>query len=210
MRKFGMMLTLMALLVLAAGCGQKPETTVPTGQGNNQAVTKEGSGAATTPQANPSDQDSKNASSTDKNNAGDQKQSQDTTKLKIQSFYTDDQMMELKPVTREIEVPKGHSKYEEAFKALQTADKGMISLWEKAVLNSISYSDSDKQVTIDIKLPNEARLGAGGESLAIDALKKAMFQFDEVKQIELTVDGAKLESLMGHVDLDHPMTRKDK
>ena len=34
-----------------------------------------------------------------------------------------------------------------------------------------------------------------------------MFQFEEVQQIELTVDGQQVESLMGHVDLEHPMNR---
>lgn len=60
---------------------------------------------------------------------------------------------------------------------------------------------------MDVHMPDEARLGAGGEQFALDALTKTMFQFDEVKSVELLVDGAKVESLMGHVDLEHPLTR---
>jgi hypothetical protein len=43
---------------------------------------------------------------------------------------------------------------------------------------------------------------------AIDALQKTFFQFDEVQSLELLVDGNQIESLMGHVELEHPMTRK--
>ena len=65
----------------------------------------------------------------------------------------------------------------------------------------------DGLVTVDINLPNEARLGSGGESLAIDALKATLFQFQEVNEIELLVDGAKVDTLMGHVELEYPMKR---
>ncbi|GJM74873.1 hypothetical protein HMSSN036_70890 [Paenibacillus macerans] len=74
-------------------------------------------------------------------------------------------------------------------------------------LNSAAFSEANGELALDIELPDEARLGAGGEALAIDALKKTMFQFDEVKQIEVTVGGEKVESLMGHADLEHPITR---
>jgi hypothetical protein len=42
----------------------------------------------------------------------------------------------------------------------------------------------------------------------MQAIPKTLFQFQEVKTIELLVDGKKLDSLMGHVDLPHPIPRQ--
>ncbi|MMZ65800.1 Sporulation and spore germination [compost metagenome] len=81
----------------------------------------------------------------------------------------------------------------------------MISLWDKITLNSVRVSNG--KITLDVTIPDEARLGAGGESLAIDALKQTFFQFDEVKELELTIDGEQQESMMGHVELEHPFKK---
>lgn len=126
-------------------------------------------------------------------------------RLDIQVYLTDNELMELFPLPRQIVYRDEAMKYEEAFKALQTSEEAYISLWNKVILNSAEFSNG--QVNIDITLPDEARLGAGGESFAIDSLKQTMFQFEEVKQIELTVDGQQLDTLMGHVDLDHPIKK---
>lgn len=205
MRKIGYILALIALLSLAAGCGNKP-TASPGGTGNPANIAEDGSGIGQTPDAD-SSQGAGSGGNSGQNGSGDTEQTPDSNKLAVKVFFTDDNLMDLQQVSREIEVSAEHSKYEGAFKALQTADNGLIALWEKVVPNSIAFSDANGQLAIDISLPDEARLGAGGESLAIEALKQTMFQFDEVKQIELTVDGEQVESLMGHVDLEHPMTR---
>ncbi|MNP43609.1 Sporulation and spore germination [compost metagenome] len=113
--------------------------------------------------------------------------------------------MDLQAVEREISFVDESQKYEKAFAALQTPEEGKISLWHKVVFNSATFSNG--LLTLDITLPDEARLGAGGESLAIDALKQTMFQFDEVQQLELTVDGQQVDSLMGHVELEHPFNK---
>lgn len=198
-RKVTVLLALVAILGVAAGCGSKPtaappekeyqgDTALSNGaqQSDTQMQEVQGAGEAGDPQADAQ--------------AG-------AEKLTIQVYFTDDEMMELKQTRREIEVTAVHSKYERAFEALQSADNGLFSLWEKVVLNTVKFEPESGLLTIDIHLPDEARLGAGGESMAIEALKNTMFQFDEVKQIELTVDGKQVESLMGHVDLEHPMSR---
>lgn len=181
MRRLGYILTLIALLGLAAGCGDKPASSPEDG-----AVQGAGGGG---------------------NGSEEVRHTPESSNQTIKVYFTDDDVMDLQEKTREIEVSAEHSKYEGAFKALQTADSGLASLWQNVVLNSVSFSEANGQLAIDISLPDEARLGAGGESLAIEALKKTMFQFDEVKQIELTLDGEQVESLMGHVDLEHPMSR---
>lgn len=81
-----------------------------------------------------------------------------------------------------------------------------VSLWKAIPINSVKLENG--LVTIDIHLPDEARLGAPGESLVIETMKQTLFQFDFVQSIELLVDGAAVETLMGHVELEHPYTKE--
>lgn len=187
------------LVIVIAGCGQKPQA-APKGsnESTNQVIQNP---VAASPDAGSNGNPIVDASDdTNKGNAAD-----DEIKQSIKVYFTDDNIMDLQAIDREISYVDESHKYEKAFAALQTPEEGTISLWQKVVLKSAAFSNG--QVTLDITLPDEARLGAGGESLAIDALKQTMFQFDEVKQLELTVDGQQVDTLMGHVELEHPYNK---
>jgi spore germination protein GerM len=128
-------------------------------------------------------------------------------KEKITVYFTDPQAMELKESQQEITFKDDLQKYKSAFKALQNSgNPELISLWDKIELLSLDFKEG--AITIDINMPDEARLGSGGEMFALEALQNTLFQFDEVKSIELLVNGAEVESLMGHVELEHPMMKK--
>ncbi|MUG85519.1 hypothetical protein GNP92_04040 [Paenibacillus timonensis] len=202
MRKIAILLAMVAMLGVAAGCGNKPVASPPDNGNEVDAAMSNGAQGTELPEVQQS------GSGTDETSAANADAPEaEVEKLTIQVYYTDDNLMDLKPKSREIEFTADRSKYESAFEALQKADDGLLSLWEKVVLNTVKFDETSGQLNLDISLPDEARLGAGGESLALEALKNTMFQFDEVKQIELTLDGAQVESLMGHVDLEHPMSR---
>ncbi|OZB94925.1 GerMN domain-containing protein [Paenibacillus sp. XY044] len=218
-------------LVALAGCGQKP-TAAPDQQqetASDQQVTGSGgdtaageTGSEGTDNAASSDNGQDQGTGQDQSSSGSQGQGQDSTgqdqstssqstdssqkNLNIDVYYTDPQELDLHKAHKEISYSSDEEKYKKAFDALQSSDKSdLIPLWGKVELKSMNMKDG--QLTMDIHLPDEARLGAGGEQFALDALDNTMFQFDELKSIELLVDGAKVESLMGHVDLEHPMTR---
>jgi copper chaperone len=44
--------------------------------------------------------------------------------------------------------------------------------------------------------------------LSLDAIQKTLFQFPEVDAIEILSGGKQTDSLMGHVELSHPIKRK--
>lgn len=189
---------LAAVMLIGAGCGQKPgaapdntpgqETPAPddqTGQSNNG--TSNGSGGSTT-------------------GSGGEVTTPEAKTESIKAYYTDPDMMELVEGTAEISYKEDQEKYEAAYQALQKSGNAeMIPLWDKIGLNSLKFENG--ALTLDVTVPDEANLGAGGESFAVDAIKKTFFQFDEVKSLQILVDGQQTESLMGHVDLENPMTR---
>ncbi|WP_458123038.1 GerMN domain-containing protein [Paenibacillus sp. Z3-2] len=135
--------------------------------------------------------------------------SEGNEKKTITVFYTDEEELELHKASAEISYASEDAKYKAAFESLQQSkDDKLVPLWAKEIeLKSVQFKDG--ALTLDIHMPDTARLGAGGESYALDALKQTFFQFDEVKSLDLLVDGQQSESLMGHVDLEHPMTRSE-
>ncbi|MEC0237517.1 GerMN domain-containing protein [Paenibacillus kribbensis] len=207
---------LLALFAIAgAGCASKQtaapaaptqETQTPAAPNStpgqttpdSSAQSADNNGASQTP-ASPSTEPTKTKTETGK--SGDHQTQQITV------YYTDTQETGLKEEKKEITYPSELEKYQKAFEALQkSGNSALVPLWsDKISVHKIQLDNG--ALTLDISLPDEARLGAGGEELAIDALKKTMFQFKEIKTLDLLVDGQALESLMGHVDLEHPMSR---
>lgn len=189
---------LAAVMLIGAGCGQKPGaapndtpeqiTPAPDNQtGQDHSGASNGSGGSST-------------------GSGSEVTTPEAKTESIKAYYTDPDLMELVEGTAEISYKEDQEKYEAAYQALQKSDKAdMVPLWEKIGLNSLKFENG--ALTLDVTVPDEANLGAGGESFAIDAIKKTFFQFDEVKSLQILVDGQQTESLMGHVDLENPMTR---
>ncbi|MFD0716971.1 GerMN domain-containing protein [Paenibacillus sp. GCM10027626] len=84
----------------------------------------------------------------------------------------------------------------------------LVSLWNKIELNSMKFNEG--VLAIDVRIPDEARFGSGAELLALDALKETMFQFVEINNLELLIDGKTLECFMGHSELEHPISRNNQ
>ncbi|UHA73021.1 GerMN domain-containing protein [Paenibacillus sp. 481] len=126
----------------------------------------------------------------------------------IQVYVTDDQLMELKSYNKTISFTNEEEKYKAAAEALKQTDQAdTIALWENVQFKSIVMKDGT--LTLDVHIPQQANLGSGGEQLALDAMTKTIFQFDEVQAIDILIDGKATESLMGHVTLDHPIKRSN-
>ncbi|QWU18468.1 GerMN domain-containing protein [Paenibacillus sophorae] len=215
-KKMGIIGIASALLLVLAGCGDKPSA-APANEGGiaSPAIV---SGAEGNVEASQQPMDSAVPDITEQPTAGNESPSaepspsvapaEDKQSQTIDVYYTDSQMMDLKPAKADIAYKNDTEKYTEAFKALQKSDNtDLISLWGKMELKSLKFENG--QIVMDIHKPAEAQLGAGGESFALSALTKTLFQFQEVQSIELLVDGEQVESLMGHADLLHPMTREN-
>jgi hypothetical protein len=111
-------------------------------------------------------------------------------------------------VTKEVtlESSSAASPYLEALNALtKSPDDQSVALFAGFTFQSAELKENT--LNIDLTLPVEPQLGAPGEELLLDSLKKTIFQFEEVQAIEVLVNGQKVESLLGHVDLPHPIVK---
>ncbi|WP_342478447.1 GerMN domain-containing protein [Paenibacillus sp. FSL H7-0350] len=200
------------LLLVISGCGDKPTAAPADASGQDSTSVSsgaEGNNAGNdTPTATPAATSTPEPTATVTPAATEAPAVPEKQSLKIKTYYTDLQQNDLIPAEVSISFKDAKEKYTEAFKTLQKSDKAdQIPLWSKIELKSLEFSNG--QIVMDIHKPDEAQLGAGGESLAIGALSQMFFQFDEVKNIDVLVDGEQVESLMGHVDLVHPITREN-
>jgi Sporulation and spore germination. len=124
----------------------------------------------------------------------------------VEIYYADTELEKL--IAKEIDVKfdSAEDLIKQALTALQEdGPDGTVSLWKPIPIKSVKLEDN--AVTIDIELPDTARLGAPGEQMLLDSLGQTLFQFDFVQSYDLLVDGQALESLMGHFDLEHPAVR---
>lgn len=221
MRKKWWMVALLAVsLTTLAACGNNPTASPPNSDSEQQT------GSETDPQTDdtqgetvPSDNQTPPEESNTPGNggtssgganggSGEQAEDVETKEASIQVYYTDPELLEMKSATQTISYKTDWSKYEAAFKALQKSDsEELVPLWSEEIAINKLEVDGGK-ITLDLKIPATANLGSSGESFAIDALKQTFFQFEEVESLELLVDGQQKESLMGHVELEHPMTRE--
>ncbi|UFJ40927.1 GerMN domain-containing protein [Brevibacillus humidisoli] len=126
----------------------------------------------------------------------------------LQVYYSDANLEQLEAEQREISYQPDQSgdKYVQALSLLgMPTEQGHEPLWENFDYHTVSFSDGT--LTIDASGENQYNLGATGEALAMEALKRTMFQFSEVEQIVILVDGKPADSLMGHADISQPLTR---
>lgn len=127
--------------------------------------------------------------------------------LKLKVYYGDSEMEKLLEQEATVTVKQDSDKYAAVLKALTaTADSKQIALLKGFQIKSAVLKDG--QLNVDVSMAPEAHLGSGGEQLVLEAIQKTLFQFNEVTAIELLLDGKQVESLMGHMELPHPIKRK--
>ncbi|WP_342436632.1 GerMN domain-containing protein [Paenibacillus sp. FSL L8-0436] len=126
----------------------------------------------------------------------------------IKTYYVNEDVTELIQMKTTVHYDKETDKYLAALNALKKSPKeGLYSLCPNTTF--LSAQLESRQLTIDLHLPEVDRLGTSGEGLLLEALSKALFQFNEVDTFEVLVDGGEVDSLMGHYDLSSPFVRQE-
>ncbi|ALS22625.1 MULTISPECIES: GerMN domain-containing protein [Paenibacillus] len=177
--------------LLLSGCGQSKPPAQNPGAAAPPATTEQGSQQGTNepPQT-----------------ATPQPNQEQNKELKVKAYYTDANFEKLVEKEVTISFKQDQDKYKAALEKLETSpDNQTLPLFKGFTFHKVELSNG--QLTIDLSMSPESHLGSGGEEMLLTALQNTLFQFTEVQSIQVLVDGKQVESLMGHMDLPHPIKR---
>jgi spore germination protein GerM len=180
-----------AITLSLSGCGQQPASSGMVPQGSEAPAANN----LATPPVQPKQEVAPKAAE------------QAPIQLHIKAYYGDEQAMKLVEKEVSINFKEEKDKYTAALWTLKKApaDSKLLALGESLGFKSAEVKD--KKLTLDLSVSGEGRLGAPGEALLLQAIQKTLFQFSEVNSIDILVDGKPTDSLMGHMELPHPIKR---
>ncbi|MDU0200038.1 MULTISPECIES: GerMN domain-containing protein [Paenibacillus] len=127
---------------------------------------------------------------------------------KIKAYYSDQDEMKLVEKEVTISYKKDADVYGAALNALKKSDDPKaIPLFDDLKFTSSAFDKTKGELKVDLTFGPKTQLGAPGEEMFLQALKKTVFQFPEVKALYVLKDGKQVDSLMGHLELPYPIKR---
>lgn len=132
-------------------------------------------------------------------------------KLTVKVYYPDEQGMKLQAVKKTVKLG-GTDKYTAALKALVdgTREKGLATIVPKqAKLKSVKVQGDTAFVDFDENLIKKFIGGSTGEEMLVGSIANTLTEFEEIKKVQLLVEGKKIESISGHLDLTKPVERME-
>jgi len=129
--------------------------------------------------------------------------------LKVNVYYPKDDGTGLVAVTRTVNTEKD-DKYTAAMKSLLTGtkEKGQTAVIpKKTKLHSVTVTDGTATVDFSKELQQNFSGGSTGEEMLVGSIVDTLTEFPEVEKVRILIDGAKVETLSGHMDLSEPIAR---
>ena len=134
-------------------------------------------------------------------------------KMKVKIYYPDENGLQLVGVQKEVEVDNSKDKYTAAVEALKTppTDKNLTSIVPKnmKLIGNIKVDNGTAIVNIDSSIKKGFVGGSTGEEFLVGSIVNTLTEFKEVKDVIFLIDGTKIESISGHMDLSTPVKRMD-
>lgn len=130
-------------------------------------------------------------------------------KLTIKVYYPNDQGTKLIAVKRTVTLDQ-QEKYTAAMESLMegTTEKGQTNIIPKqAKLKSVKVANGTATVDFSQELKKNFVGGSTGETMLVGSIVDTLTEFPEVKQVQILIEGKKVETLGGHMDLTQPLTR---
>lgn len=133
----------------------------------------------------------------------------------ITLYFSDDQAMYLIPEDREIKIDKESTPVmmaEAIVKELiagPTDTKFIATIPPEAKLLSIKITDDIASVDFSEELKSKHPGGSTGELMTLNSLANSLTELPEINQVQILINGEKVESLAGHADLTQPLTRDE-
>ena len=186
--KYVLLVVMVLTLAVMSGCSPK-----------NEKGADNGSAAAVTAGNNAKAGSPESSSAAKKEN----------TSLTVKVYYPDDQGMKLIAVKRTIRTDK-NDKYTAAMESLMegTTEKGQTAIIPKqAKLKSVKVKGDTAYVDFTQALVKNFVGGSTGEEMLVGSVVDTLTEFPEIKKVQILVEGNKVESLSGHLDLTTPLSR---
>ncbi len=136
------------------------------------------------------------------------KKSEKVTKT-VKVYYSDEQAENLVEKEIDIELSEGESLEEKTLQSLKIKPKDSKTF--NAVDENIKFNSvkvQDKIATVDLSGDN-LNGASTQEAFLIDSVVAALTSLDTVDKVQFVVDGEKVESLMGHIEVTKPFTKDD-
>ena len=186
--KYVLLVVMVLTLAVMSGCSRK-----------NEKGADNGSAAAVTAGNNAKAGSPESSSAAKKEN----------TSLTVKVYYPDDQGMKLIAVKRTIRTDT-NDKYTAAMESLMegTKEKGQTAIIPKqAKLKSVKVKGDTAYVDFTQALVKNFVGGSTGEEMLVGSVVDTLTEFPEIKKVQILVEGNKVESLSGHLDLTTPLSR---
>lgn len=81
---------------------------------------------------------------------------------------------------------------------------------EGAKVKNLTVKDHIAYVDFNDKLIKKNVGGSAGETLLVGAIVNTLTEFPDIHQVQILVDGKKIETISGHLDTSEPLSRSDK
>lgn len=110
-------------------------------------------------------------------------------------------------------IPKTEDLPQASIRALIAGPKGselIATLPKDTILKSITIKDGVAYVDFDSKLAKEVGAGSANEMLAVYAVVNTLSAQQGISEVMILLDGGKVETLSGHLDLSQPMKKTAK
>lgn len=131
--------------------------------------------------------------------------------VSITVYYATKDAMNLVPEVHV--VPKSDKLLNKAVELLlgQPKNDQLVKVLPDGVkLRGINVKDQVAYVDFNDKLIKNNRGGSANEILAVAAIVNTLTEFDEVRKVQILVEGKAVETLTGHVDVSEPLSRSER
>ena len=130
-------------------------------------------------------------------------------KLTIKLYFPNNDATKLIAVEKTIKA-KGEDKYKAAVEALMegTDDSKLTGVIPKqAKLLGVTVKGDTAQVDFDKGLIKHFNGGSTGEEFLVGSIVNTLTEFPEIKKVQITIEGKKVETIKGHMDTSKPLSR---
>ena len=133
----------------------------------------------------------------------------ETKALKVNVYYPNNDGTSLVAVSRIVNTEKD-DKYTAALKSLLTGtkEKGQTNIIpKKTKLHKVTVADGVATADFSKELSQKSSGGSTGEEMLVGSIVNTLTEFPEVKKVQILIDGTRVETLSGHMDLSEPLVR---